>query len=58
MVNLPNSMIVASSSNAPAYITHFRDDELQILKNEGDVSTQCNNGSTDPTMNAVRYKRQ
>lgn len=29
-----------------------------MLKNDSSILTQCDNGSTDPTVNVVRYKLQ
>lgn len=57
-VNLPKFMIFAYVSSAPACIMHSRDGHPYMLKHEGDVSARCNNGSTDITLNAVRYKPQ
>lgn len=57
-VSLLKCMIVANVSIAPTCIIHVREDEPTMMKKEGHVSTQWDSKSTDPTINAVRYKLQ
>lgn len=58
LANYSKFMILSSGSNAPACVIYTRDDERYMLKNDGHVSTQCNNESTDPTANFGRYNLQ
>lgn len=41
----------------PQLSTHAKDDEPNMLMTEGPISTQLNNGNTDPNLNIVLYKR-
>lgn len=50
-------MIAESTPNAPTCITHTRDDEPDILKDEDPTPTQFNDLNTDPTLEAVCYKQ-
>lgn len=39
-------------------VSRHADDDPYMLKNEGHVSTQFNNGSSNPTVDVVQYKLQ
>lgn len=55
-VSSPKFVIAGNVSSAPTCNTHTRDDKPYVLKNEGTVWTQCNNGSTNPIVNAILFK--
>lgn len=55
-VNLLRFMIVPSASNAQTCIVHARRDEPCIWRDEGSSPTNCDQFSSDPTVNAVHYK--
>lgn len=56
-VNLPKMAIVASESNVSTCITHASDDDLYIVEDEGQFPKHCIECISDPTANAVCYKR-
>lgn len=56
LVSLPKFMIGAYVSSASTCIIHFRNDEPQMLAEEGPIPTQGNNFNSDPTTNETLYK--
>lgn len=55
--NLPKLMKGPSASKAPTSIIHVRDDDSNMLKDEGPGSTEYENRNSDSTFNTVRYKQ-
>lgn len=50
-------MIARSESSVPACLCNAIDDEPCMLKDEGLMSMQCDNGKANPTIRATSYKQ-
>lgn len=57
-VNLTRFMIVRYASSAAAYIIHARNKEVFMMIDIGHILRECENRSTDPTVNVFFYKPQ
>lgn len=55
-VNLLTFLIVSCASSAPKSFLHARDNESHMLEEYGLMPTQTDKFSSDPTLNAVRFR--